>query len=120
MQRRITGLIALLVLAAPHFSAAQNNATSAGSVIDSVDAARAIPMPIERLTGPIKLDGVLNEPAWDAVRPLPMFMFSPAFLAPITERTEVRIAHDDKYLYVAGRLFDSDVSKIRTNTFYRD
>jgi hypothetical protein len=94
--------------------------TNLGTVIDSVDTARAIPMAIARLTGPIQLDGIVNEPAWEAVQPLPMFMFSPGFLAPLTERTDVRIAHDDRYLYVAGRLYESDVRQIRTNTFYRD
>lgn len=112
---------ALLLLAAPSFSVAQNApAPPASQILDSVDAARSVPRPIDRLTGPIRLDGVVNEPAWETVQPIPMFMFSPGFLAPLTERTDVRIAHDDRYLYVAGRLYDSEVDKIRTNTFYRD
>ncbi|MEW5919310.1 MAG: DUF5916 domain-containing protein, partial [Gemmatimonadota bacterium] len=113
--------IASLVLGASGSATAQNgNAPSPSQIIDSVDVARAVPMAIHRLTGPIQLDGVVNEPAWEAVEPIPMFMFSPGFLAPLTERTEVRIGHDDRYLYVAGKLYDSDVAKIRTNTFYRD
>jgi hypothetical protein len=78
------------------------------------------PLPISELSGPIILDGVVDEPAWEAVPPLPMTMFSPTFGEPITERTEVRIAHDGESLYISGRLYDSDPSGIRTNTYYRD
>jgi hypothetical protein len=77
-------------------------------------------MEVPRLSGPIEVDGVVDEAAWDEVEPLPMTMFAPTFREPITERTEVRIAHDDEYLYVSGRLYDSDPSGIRTNTFYRN
>jgi len=83
-------------------------------------AAVPSPLPIPRLTGPVELDGVVDEPAWDEVAPLPMIMFQPTFGEPVTERTEVRIAHDGEYLYISGRLYDSDPSGIRTNTFYRD
>jgi hypothetical protein len=79
-----------------------------------------VPLPIPRLTGPIEVDGLVDEPAWDRIDFLPMTMFAPTFGAPISERTEVRIAHDGEYLYVSGRMFDSDPSGIRTNTFYRD
>lgn len=80
----------------------------------------APPLEIPRLTGPIELDGRVDEPAWDVVEPLPMTMFSPSFGEPITEPTEIRVAHDDEYLYLSGRLYDSDPDAIRTNTFYRN
>jgi hypothetical protein len=89
-------------------------------VMAAADAQRAVPLPLARLAGPIRVDGVIDEPAWDAVPALPMVMHSPAFLGTPTERTEVRIAYDDRYLYVSGRMYDSDRAGIRTNTFYRD
>ena len=78
------------------------------------------PIAIPRLSGPIELDGVVDEPAWDAVAPLGMTMYTPNFGGALTERTEVRIAHDDRFLYVAGRMYDSDPDQIRIGTFYRD
>ena len=78
------------------------------------------PITIPRLSGEIELDGVVDEAAWDEVAPYAMTMYTPTFQAPLTEETEVRIAHDDRYLYVSGRLYDSDPSQIRTGTFYRD
>jgi hypothetical protein len=77
-------------------------------------------MEIPRVDGSIQIDGVVDEPAWDEIDPLPVTMFVPVFQGQLTERTEIRVAHDDEYLYVSGRLYDSDPDGIRTNTFYRD
>jgi Domain of unknown function (DUF5916) len=75
---------------------------------------------VRRLPRPLAFDGMPDEEAWDAIPPLPLTVFSPVFGAPPTERTEIRIAYDDRYLYVSGRLYDSDPSGIRVNTLYRD
>jgi uncharacterized protein DUF5916/cellulose/xylan binding protein with CBM9 domain len=78
------------------------------------------PLRIPRLTGPIELDGRLNEAAWEGVPVLPVVMYTPTFRAPITERTELKVAYDDRYIYLAGRMWDSESRKIRANTLYRD
>ena len=39
---------------------------------------------------------------------------------PATERTEVRIAYDDQAIYVAARMFDSDVAGVRGQLARRD
>ena len=68
-------------------------------------AQEALSLP--RLSGPVVLDGLSNEPAWEAIPPLPLTMHAPVFRGRATERTEIRVAYDDDYLYLAGRLFDS-------------
>lgn len=78
------------------------------------------PLRLTRLTGPIELDGRLNEPAWESVPPLPLVMYTPTFGGRPTERTELRVAYDDRYLYVGGRMYDSEARKVRANTLYRD
>ena len=78
------------------------------------------PITIPRLTGEIELDGVVDEAAWDAVPPFAMTMYAPHYLGQLTERTEIRIAHDDRFLYVSGRLYDSEPEQVRVGTFYRD
>lgn len=77
-------------------------------------------MPLTRLSGPIVLDGVIDEPAWQQVPPLPMTVYTPTYQGPFTERTEILVAYDDDYLYMAGRLYDSDPAGVRANTLYRD
>ncbi len=75
---------------------------------------------LPRLNGPVEFDGFSDEPAWQAVEPLPVTMYTPTFRGELSERTEIRVAYDDEYLYVAGRFFDSDPSGIRVNSLYRD
>ncbi len=75
---------------------------------------------LPRLQGPIRLDGLSDEPAWQAVEPLPLTMHKPVFGGTPTERTEIRIAYDDDYLYASGRFYDSDPDGIRGNARERD
>jgi hypothetical protein len=75
---------------------------------------------LPRLNGAIRLDGHIDEAAWEALDPLPMTVSSPVFEAPPTERTEIRVGYDDDYLYAAGRFYDSDPSGIRGNSLVRD
>ncbi len=75
---------------------------------------------IPRISGPVDLDGVVDEAAWDAVDPFPMTMYSPTLGGPMTEVTEIRVAHDDRHLYVSGRMWDTEAERIRTGTLYRD
>ncbi|MDX1578078.1 MAG: DUF5916 domain-containing protein [Gemmatimonadota bacterium] len=62
----------------------------------------------------------MDEPAWERIEPFPMTMYTPTFGDPITEPTELRVAYDDRHLYVAGRMYDSEPGRIRANTYYRD
>lgn len=78
------------------------------------------PLRLTRLSGPIHLDGRLDEPAWESVAPLPLAMYTPTFGGPLTERTELRVAYDDRFLYVGGRMYDTEARKVRANTLYRD
>jgi hypothetical protein len=75
---------------------------------------------LPRLTGPIQLDGLSDEPAWEAVQPWQPTQYEPNNGAPPTERTEFLVAYDDTYVYFALRGYDSDSTGIRANTLYRD
>ena len=68
----------------------------------------------------IIFDGRVDEPLWDTVSPLPLVQYEPHAGAAPTEKTEIRLAHDDKYLYGSIRAFDSDPNGIRGNSLYRD
>jgi len=74
---------------------------------------------ITRIEGPIQLDGFSDEPVWQTVEPLPLLQQSPDFGSPPSERTEIRIAYDDRFLYVSGRLYD-DPEGIIGPTLKRD
>ncbi len=75
---------------------------------------------VQRISGVVELDGLSDESTWQGVDPLPLSMYTPTFRADLTERTEIRVAHDDYHLYVSARCYDSDPSAIRVNSLYRD
>ncbi len=75
---------------------------------------------LPRLSGTIQLDGLSEEPAWQEIVPLALTTYQPVFKSSPTERTEIRVAYDNDYLYVSGRLYDSDPSGIRANSLARD
>ncbi len=96
-------------------------AQAAGGGEVDVEALRSpVPVAIPRISEEIELDGVVDEPIWDTIEPLPLFNLSPTHGSELTERTELRLAHDDRYLYASGRMYDSNPGGIRVNTFYRD
>ena len=73
-----------------------------------------------KITGPVILDGRVNEPAWQAITTLELKQQTPEFGKPPTERSEVRLAYDDNYLYLSGKFHLSDSSFYRGTTYKRD
>jgi hypothetical protein len=78
------------------------------------------PIKIQRIKTPVILDGLSNEAAWEGIKSFPMIMRTPNFGNDPSERTELFLGYDDDYLYVAGRLYDSEPSKIQSTSFKRD
>ena len=59
------------------------------------------------ISEPMKIDGLLNEPAWQRAKPL-------NFMVPVTfenarSETEARLLWDREYLYVGFRAYDKDI-----------
>lgn len=75
---------------------------------------------LSRINDPVTLDGLSNESAWQGISPLPVVQHTPNFGKEPSERTEILVAYDDDYLYVAGRLYDKDPSQIMATSFQRD
>lgn len=74
-----------------------------------------------RADGPMIIDGVLDEPVWSQAAPATGFIQSdPAEGQPATEATEVRVAFDDDYLYIAAFCRDGDPAGIVVNDIRKD
>jgi len=59
-------------------------------------------------SGPITMDGRLDEAAWAAATPITNFIQSePHEGQPATQRTDVRVLYDDEALYIGARVYDS-------------
>ncbi|HKN66154.1 MAG TPA: carbohydrate binding family 9 domain-containing protein, partial [Gemmatimonadaceae bacterium] len=103
----------LLLLALSPFGVA----TGQGPPTDALAAGRgkayghtvAVPSAMAaRLRGRILLDGVLDEAAWAAARPITEFtQTDPDEGKPASERSEVRFLFDDDALYIGAHLYDA-------------
>jgi hypothetical protein len=69
----------------------------------------------------VDVDGRLDDPIWQrATWTSDFIQIEPIEGARPTVRTEVAFAYDENTLYVAGRMYDPDPSKIRANLARRD
>lgn len=75
---------------------------------------------LQRLSGPVTLDGPSDEAAWAGVRPLPLTMYEPSFRGASERQIEVRVAYDDDAIYMAARFMHDDPEEIRAFSLTRD
>lgn len=74
-----------------------------------------------RRTGPIDVDGKLDDPAWATAPVSDAFVQSyPKPNAPATDPTQVRVLYDDDALYVGVRMFDAHPDSIVGQLTRRD
>ncbi len=65
-----------------------------------------------RTTQPIHIDGRLDEPTWKGEGYSVFIQSDPIDGAPATEKTVVRVAYDNKAIYISANLLDSEPDKI--------
>jgi hypothetical protein len=76
---------------------------------------------IRRAASPVKVDGQLDEPAWQSalVFDIP-YEWQPGDNTPPPVKTDFLVTYDDDYLYAAWRAYDSDPGAIRAHLMDRD
>ncbi len=73
-----------------------------------------------RITSPIILDGILNEPLYNET-PIDEFtQKDPNEGEPVSERTHVWVGYNDEFIYFAAKLFDSEPELIDRSLMRRD
>lgn len=106
--RHITLIVAALLLLTPLALYAQTQARPS--------------FHISRAEHPPKIDGDLSDEVWDD-DPLSTgdwISYNPLYGTTVPQRTQVRIAYDDRYIYFAFKCLDSEPDKIRTTISRRD
>lgn len=73
-----------------------------------------------RINATITVDGKVDEPVWNTITPLKVTQKVPDAGADPTQKTELRLAYDNQYLYLSGRMFDTEPQKIVANSKKRD
>lgn len=77
-------------------------------------------MPLTKIDSEINLDGNTNDDTWQNIPPLPLEMYQPIYQGELTEKSIIKVAYDQEYIYVMGELYDSEPDQITTNSLYRD
>ena len=79
------------------------------------------PYTIPRVDSAMKIDGVLDEPAWASARVLELnYEISPRENVPPPVRTEILITYSRTHLYFGFRCYDPEPGKIRAHFGERD
>ncbi|MGE3507614.1 MAG: DUF5916 domain-containing protein, partial [Vicinamibacterales bacterium] len=74
-----------------------------------------------RLTAPLRIDGILDEPMYESVQAMSDFIQNdPLEGAPATEKTEVWIFFDNDNFYVVARCWESQPERMISNEMRRD
>ncbi|HCI55041.1 MAG TPA: hypothetical protein DFI01_03845, partial [Bacteroidales bacterium] len=75
---------------------------------------------IKRINEPIHFDGKPDEVTWKALDLFELTMHKPNYMSQPSEKSDIRIGYDNKFLWVGASLFMNDPSKIFTVTKKRD
>lgn len=80
----------------------------------------APPVTIPKLLQSITFDGKVEDPAWGDIPALPLVMYEPVFKGEVSEKTEIRIAYDENFIYASGHFGFDDMTDLRSNSLTRD
>ena len=76
---------------------------------------------IHHTTGPIKIDGVLDEPSWQQAELADnFFMIQPMDTSLANVKTEVRMTYNDEFLYLSAVCFDGMAGPYMVESLRRD
>ena len=76
---------------------------------------------ISRATSPIQIDGVMDEPAWQAAKPATNFyMVLPMDTSHAKVKTEVRMTYDDTHLYLIATCYKAVAGEDMVESMRRD
>jgi len=69
---------------------------------------------VQEINEPIKIDGKLDDPAWEHAIPYNEYFFQlePLDRAPSSEKTELRVLQDEHNIYFGAQCYDSEPEKI--------
>lgn len=76
---------------------------------------------IHRASSPVRIDGIINEPAWQqADKAANFYMVLPMDSSHANVRTEVRMTYDDKFLYLVAECFNGMAGPDMVESLRRD
>ena len=128
MWARVATLAALALAALPQFARAQRNLDATAPTPDAASRRMMVREPSGKvtvrathLTAPVTFDGAVDEAMYRVTEPFTDFVQQePNEGALATERTEAWIFFDEKYIYVAAKLYETHPEHRVANDMRRD
>ncbi len=75
----------------------------------------------KRVNTPIKIDGILDEAAWESAKIATDFtQLEPVYGPPASQKTNVKMLYDDAALYISAFMYDDEPDQIRKGLAQRD
>jgi len=75
---------------------------------------------IQKLAEEPVLDGLPFESAWEPLTTRELFMLNPVSGGAPSQKSEAKIGYTDKYIFIAGYMYDTEPDKIRASSKKRD
>jgi hypothetical protein len=116
--RALLPAMCALLLAQPHATLRAQSPPSGSAAAAAALAPTSFAVAPER-SGPIELDGIVDEAAWRTAQVLPATQHWPDFGADRTGRTRFRVLHDEDHLWISG-VFHAAPRDVRGISLYRD
>jgi hypothetical protein len=89
--------------------------------LSALPLAAEVELKAVRVTDAPKIDGLLNDPAWQSAPPVTGFlMVEPRPGEEPSEKTDARVVYDDHNLYIGVYCHDSEPGRIAANTMAHD
>ena len=86
-----------------------------GKAQTNTSSQESFQLTIQPTKGPIKLDGIMDEPAWNTVKAVSQFNKKfPNDIGAPKKQTEVKYLYDEKNLYFAFKVYDSGTAIIKS------
>ncbi len=115
---QISALLLLLLLLTSALAQGQQPTNSIPAQTLRVGSRRVTAM---KAAHPIKLDGVLDDDAWQHAEVAGSFtQIEPGTGQPATEATDVRVAYDANFVYIGAYLHDREPNKLIINDIKKD
>ena len=78
------------------------------------------PVIIPKLSGAVKLDGVINDAVWEDAHRFEMIMQTPVFGKQPSEKTDIRMFFNDKFLFASAKFYYADINNLSRPGKQRD
>ncbi len=89
-------------------------------IISAANSFASDKIKIQKLSQSVQFDGKPDEAAWRLIDTLPVTMHVPVFKGNLTQRTIIKVAYDEQFLWIGAELLVNNPSHVKASSKKRD